>query len=110
MEQGQLRALQRRRKSKGRYMQLVNPEAFDAYMGKHRYSNAAVGRHAGVSRQFVQQLRKGEKRTCSDEVGRYIEEALQVPPGTFFLRHASTGKGPSVSRRASHRSPDRAAA
>ena len=66
-------------------MKLRDPKLLADYMRLRDFSQARLSRHAGCSRQFVWQLLNDPtKRTCTDEVGSRIEEALSVLPGTIF--------------------------
>lgn len=91
----------RRKRSKGRWMKLRDPSLLARYMEAKEFSQARLGRYAGVSRQFVNQLVHGERRTCTPQVGRLIEEALSVLPGTLFLPELSPTTNTSVKRSAS---------
>lgn len=55
------------------------------YMKAGDFSQARLGRYAGVSRQFINQLVTGARTTCTPEVGKRVEEALRVLPGTLFV-------------------------
>jgi len=59
------------------------------YAEDRRMSGARLSRHAGVSRQFIYMLLKGDKRSCTPHVAGLIEEALAVLPGTLFERKDS---------------------
>lgn len=91
-------ALRRRRRSKGRWMKLRDPELLVAYMEAGDFSQARLGRYAEVSRQFIYQLIKGERTTCTRDVGVRIEEALRVLPGTLFLPSTSNDARAEVAR------------
>lgn len=93
-------SIKRRRRSKGRWMKLRDAGLLARYMDANDFSQARLGRYAGVSRQFIHQLVVGEKRTCTREVGVLIEEALRVLPGTLFVPHESPTTRPAVPRRA----------
>jgi excisionase family DNA binding protein len=78
-------------------MKLRDKRLLAEYMDLRGFSCARLGRYAGVSRQFVWSLVNDEHRTtCSTEVGKLIEEALQVLPGTLFVPSGSTVTRPSV--------------
>lgn len=74
----------RRRRSKGRWMRLRNPQLLADYMEANDFTQARLARYAGCSRQFIHLLLKGDRRTCTVEVARRIEEAVRVLPGTLF--------------------------
>ncbi len=72
-------------------MQLRDPALLKTYMDARDFGYARLGRYAGVSRQFTWQLvNDPTQRTCSREVGRLIEEALAVLPGTLFVDSLSS--------------------
>lgn len=74
----------RRRRSKGRWMRLRNPQLLAGYMEANDFTQARLARYVGCSRQFIYLLLKGERTTCTLEVGRRIEEAVRVLPNTLF--------------------------
>lgn len=86
----------RRRRSKGRWMRLRNPQLLANYMAANDFTQARLARYAGCSRQFIHLLLKGERRTCTIEVARLIEEAVRVLPGTLFDPSVSPDAGQSV--------------
>lgn len=79
----------RRRRSKGRWMRLRSPQLLAAYMDANDFSQARLARYAGCSRQFIHLLLKGERTTCTKEIGTRIEEALRVLPDTLFVPSVS---------------------
>ncbi|MDY6054376.1 helix-turn-helix transcriptional regulator [Micrococcus sp.] len=86
----------RRRKAKGRWMQIRDHELLVRYMEDRGMSQARLGRYAETSRQFIHQLTTGEKRTCTPQVADRIEEALGLLKGTLFVPHESPTKGQST--------------
>ena len=88
-----------RRSKRARWMKLTSPDLLVAHMRHKDFSQARLGRVAGTSRQFIHLLIVGERSSCSERVGKRIEEALDVPPGTLFLRCESPVTGRHVSRR-----------
>lgn len=70
-------------------MKLRDPVLLVRYMEAQDFSQARLARYAGVSRQFVNQLVHGERRTCTTQVGSLIEEAMRVLPGTLFVSEVS---------------------
>lgn len=90
----------RRRKAKGRWMQIRDHELLVRYMEDRGMSQARLGRYAETSRQFIHQLTTGEKRTCTPQVADRIEEALGLLKGTLFVPHSSHQAG-QMSRQAS---------
>lgn len=94
-----MNAQRRRRTSKGRWMKLRDPGLLARYMEANDFSQARLGRYAGCSRQFIHMLVTGEKRTCTTEVGRLIEEALRVLPGTLFAPNESPTMRPVIAQR-----------
>ena len=47
-------------------------------------TQARLARYAEVSRQFINQLVRGDKATCTPFVAQRIEEGLGVVAGTLF--------------------------
>lgn len=89
----------RRKRPKGQWMRLRDPELLVAHMKHADYSQARLGRHAETSRQFIYKLVTGQSRTCTPRVGQRIEEALGVLPGTLFVLEKSTDTKRSVPRK-----------
>lgn len=79
-------------------MKLRDADLLSRYMEDKDFSQARLGRYAGVSRQFIHKLVSGETRTCSDRVGALIEEGLSVLPGTLFMPEQSIAARPRVQR------------
>jgi transcriptional regulator with XRE-family HTH domain len=79
-------------------MHLRDPRQFTRYLDAGGYTQADLGRRAGVSRQFIHMLTTGSRRGCSEPVGARIEEALHVVPGTLFARTQSPDARPGVNR------------
>jgi hypothetical protein len=80
-------------------MKLRDPALLVGYMEVNDFTQARLGRYAGVSRQFIHMLVAGEKKTCTKQVGELIEEALRVLPGTLFVPNESPSARPVVKRR-----------
>jgi transcriptional regulator with XRE-family HTH domain len=74
------------------------------YMKAGDFTQARLGRFAGCSRQFINQLVSGERNTCTPEVGKRIEEALRVLPGTLFMDSVSHDARRVVARQPTRRS------
>lgn len=93
----------RRRRSKGRWMRLRDPELLARYMKAQDFTQARLARYVGCSRQFIYLLLKGERTTCTKPIGERIEEAMRVLPGTLFVDSVSHDVRPIVKsqRRAS---------
>lgn len=77
-------------------MKLRDADLLVRYMEVRDFSQARLGRYAGVSRQFIHKLTSGQTRTCSERVGELIEEGLSVLPGTLFAPEQSTAARPRV--------------
>lgn len=86
----------RRRRSKGRWMRLRNPQLLADYMKANDFSQARLARYAGCSRQFIHLLLKGERTTCTVAIGQRIEEAVRVLPGTLFVPSVSPDRQQNV--------------
>lgn len=80
-------------------MKLRDPKLLAGYMEMNDFTQARLGRYAGVSRQFINQLVAGGKNTCTKQVGELIEEALRVLPGTLFVPNESPTTRPQVKQR-----------
>jgi hypothetical protein len=84
-------------------VKLRDRELLAEYMQKKDFSMARMGRYCNRSRQFIWLLLQGERTTCSEEVGRLIEEALDLLPGTLFVPKESPVERPKVApKRTSH--------
>ncbi|WP_130012167.1 helix-turn-helix transcriptional regulator [Serinicoccus sediminis] len=70
------------------------------YMKLGDFSQARLGRYAGVSRQFINQLCRGERTTCTPQVAARIEEGLRVLPRTLFEPSKSHAAGQNVTTKA----------
>lgn len=92
-------ALRRRRAAKGRWMKLRDRKLLVDYMKAGDFSQARLGRYAGVSRQFINQLCTGERTTCTPAVADRIEEGLRVLKGTLFVPNKSHNTGRTVKSR-----------
>jgi len=79
-------------------MRLRNPKLLADYMAANDFTQARLARFAGCSRQFIHLLLKGERTTCTVEIGRRIEEAVRVLPGTLFDRTVSPDRDQTVKR------------
>lgn len=80
----------RRRRSKGKWMRLHSTQLLADYMKAGDFSQARLARYVGCSRQFIHMLVNGERTTCTVDVGRRIEEAMRVLPGTLFAPSVSS--------------------
>lgn len=81
-------------------MKLRDPKLLMDYMRLRDFSQARLARYAGCSRQFIWSLLNDPaKKTCTNEVGQRIEEALSVLPGTLFVLTLSPVKGHAVKGR-----------
>lgn len=89
----------RRRRSRGRWMRLRSAKLLADYMAANDFTQARLARYAGCSRQFIHLLLKGERSTCTVEIGRRIEEAVRVLPGTLFEPSESPHGRPVVNSR-----------
>jgi hypothetical protein len=89
----------RRKRPKGQWMRLRDPDLLKRYMDSADFSQARLSRYAECSRQFIHKLVSGQSRTCTPAVGERIEEALRVLPGTLFVLEKSTNGRRSVPRK-----------
>lgn len=83
-------AARRRKRSKGIWMQLRDPDLLVRYMENADFTQARLARYVGCSRQFIHLLVTGERRTCTKQIGDMIEEALRVLPETLFVPNKSS--------------------
>lgn len=93
-------AQRRRRQARGRWMKLRDRKLLVDYMKAGDFSQARLGRYAGVSRQFINQLCTGQRTTCTPAVADRIEEGLRVLKGTLFVPNKSHAAGHSVKGKA----------
>lgn len=89
----------RRKRSRGIWMQVRDPELLVKYMDKQDFSQARLARYCGCSRQFIFMLVNGDRKTCTRQIGDLIEEALDVLPGTLFVGKKSPATTTKVARR-----------
>ena len=81
-------------------MKLRDRKLLADYMKAGDFSQARLGRYAGVSRQFINQLCNGERATCTPAVADRIEEGLRVLKGTLFVPNKSHAPGRIVKTKA----------
>ena len=67
-----------RRSKRARWMKLTSPDLLVAHMRHKDFSQARLGRAAGTSRQFIHLLIIGGRNSCSERVGKRIEECSQL--------------------------------
>ena len=89
----------RRKRSRGIWMQLRDPELLAEWMSEKDFTQSRLARYSGTSRQFIHLLVTGQRRTCTKQVGELIEEALGVVPRTLFVPHKSPTSKPNSSKR-----------
>lgn len=80
-------------------MRVRDTDLLVKYMENADFSQARLARYVGCSRQFIHLLARGERTTCTKQVGELIEEALRVLPGTLFVPHKSATRTTSVNKR-----------
>lgn len=81
-------------------MKLRDRKLLVDYMNAGDFSQARLGRYAGVSRQFINQLCTGQRNTCTPAVADRIEEGLRVLKGTLFVPNKSHVVGRSSKHKA----------
>ena len=86
----------RQRRKRARWMKLKDRDLLVAHMKHRDFTQARLARSAGCSRQFIHLLVTGTRTSCTERVGVRIEQALDVPSGTLFLRQESRIARPSV--------------
>lgn len=77
-------------------MRVRSAELLVRYLTAADISQARLARYAMVSRQFVNQLVKGQVTGCTAPVARRIETRLGVLPGTLFVPSESPSDGEKV--------------
>jgi transcriptional regulator with XRE-family HTH domain len=77
-------------------MRLLDRKLLARYMKANDFTQARLARYCGCSRQFIYLLLKGERKTCTKEIGERIEEAMRVLPGTLFVASVSSETRQSV--------------
>jgi transcriptional regulator with XRE-family HTH domain len=85
----------KKRWPRGIWMTLTNPEGLAELMTMKDFSGARLARYAGCSRQFISQLTRGEKKTCTPKLAVLIAEALGVPVTVLFAPSVSSSTGRS---------------
>lgn len=80
----------RRRRAKGEWAQLRDRALLESWMNEKDMSQARLARYAECTRQFINQLLKGDRNSCTPFIAQRIEEGLGVVPGTLFERKMST--------------------
>jgi DNA-binding XRE family transcriptional regulator len=93
-------ATRRRRWAAGTYMELRDPKMLALFMQQKRERtglNASdLARAAGVSRQFISQLKHEHDKTCKPETADLIARFLDVPLEALFVEKSSRVTGQSV--------------
>lgn len=93
----------RKTTTRSRWMKLRDADLLVAHMKHRDFSQARLARAAGCSRQFIHLLVTAQKRSCTEKIARRIEQALDVPETTLFLRMESPVRGPAVKRATTRR-------
>lgn len=83
----------RRKRAKGDWAKLRDSGLLVNWMTEKDMTQARLARYAECSRQFIHQLTRGEKDTCTPFIASRIEEGLGVVPGTLFERMKSNDAG-----------------
>lgn len=87
----------RRKRAKGDWAKLRDSNLLVNWMSEKDMTQARLARYAECSRQFIHQMVRGEKDTCTPFIAERIEEGLGVVPGTLFERMKSDGAGQASS-------------
>lgn len=90
----------KKRWPRGTWMTLISVDNLRELMERKDFTMARLARYAGVSRQFIHQVLKGQKKSMTPRVAENIAEALDVPLGVLFLPSVATAAGQDVKRRA----------
>lgn len=93
-------AARRRRWAAGTYMELRDPKMLALFMQQKRERtglNASnLADTAGVSRQFISQLKTGRDKTCKPETADLIARFLDVPLEALFVEKSSRDTGHAI--------------
>lgn len=93
-------AARRRRWGAGTYMELRDPKMLALFMQQKRERtglNASdLARAAGVSRQFISQLKHEHDKTCKPETADLIARFLDVPLEALFMEKTSRVAGQNI--------------
>jgi plasmid maintenance system antidote protein VapI len=80
-------------------MKLRDNELLGQYLEHKDMTQARLARYVECSRQFISQLVNGHKNTCTPDVAKRIEEALDLIPGTLFDPKESYSAGQAVNNK-----------
>lgn len=68
------------------WVRLINRDALRSYMQFRGFRSVrALAERVGVSKATIGHLHSGARDSCSPDVARRIEEALNAPPGSLFV-------------------------
>lgn len=81
-------------------MRLTSAATLKALMDQRGFSYERLARYAGCSKSFISHLVRERKKTCTEELGRRIAEALSVPTEILFVRESSADSGSHIRRQA----------
>lgn len=80
----------RRKKARGDWARLKDSALLVKWMEEKDMSQARLARYSECSRQFINQLVKGERNSCTPFIAERIEEGLGVVEGTLFEHRMSS--------------------
>jgi len=93
-------ANRRRRWAAGTYMELRDPQTLALFiqqkLERTGLNQSDLARAAGVSRQFISQLKKEHDKTCKPETADLIARFLDVPVEVLFVEKSSRDAGQGV--------------
>lgn len=77
-------------------MKLIDPAILGAHMNHRDMTQSRLAQYAGCSRQFIYQLLKEDRKSCTPKLAEAIEDVLNVPRGALFVPNESQSKGRSI--------------
>lgn len=83
----------RRKRARGDWSRLRDAQLLVRWMGEKDMTQARLARYAECSRQFINQLVKEGRNTCTPFIAHRIEEALGLVEGTLFDHRMSSDSG-----------------
>ena len=66
-------------------VRLISRQALAQYMSFRGHTVRSLARKVNRSSSLIGHLRSGKRHTCSPEVARAIEKALDAPSGSLFV-------------------------
>lgn len=74
----------------GRFeVKLISPDALAQYMRYRNHTVRSLAEVTGGHRSTIGHLRSGKRTTCSPDLAKRIERALDAPHGSLFVPRIS---------------------